>query len=265
MNSEIHQEVGENTMNPPRVFVSYSHDSAPHKQWVLKFATTLRQRGVDAVIDQWELSPGDDLPHFMETQLAHADFALMICTEKYVEKANAGKGGVGYEKMIMTGSLLQQIDENKVIPIIRQNGTKLLPTFLGTKIYVDFSKDDEAEYAFDELLRKLLNAPLYEKPEIGTNPFRPMEESRPDRTSEGVRQVMSEIAAAFNEVSTQYVEYGRVLSTTELSRLTFDLYVNEAIDQGLIARMQGYFSRVIVTPKGLQYLADRQIIETQLR
>lgn len=85
-------------MNPPRVFVSYSHDSADHKGWVLDFATTLRNRGVDAVLDQWDLKPGDDLPHFMETQLEAADYVLMICTDKYVKKANAGEGGVGYEK-----------------------------------------------------------------------------------------------------------------------------------------------------------------------
>ncbi len=95
--------------------------------------------------------------------------------------------------MILTSALLERIDKNNVIPIIRQSGTKLLPTFLQTKIYVDFSRDDETEYAFDELLRTLLNAPLYEKPEIGTNSFRPMEESHPDRTSDGVRQVMTDI------------------------------------------------------------------------
>ncbi len=78
-------------MKPPRVFISYSHDSAEHKNWVLDFATTLRNRGIDAVLDQWDLKPGDDHPHFMETQLEAADFALMICTERYVEKANAGK------------------------------------------------------------------------------------------------------------------------------------------------------------------------------
>lgn len=107
-------------MNPPRVFISYSHDTAEHKEWVLDFATTLRNRGVDAVLDQWDLKPGDDLPHFMETQLEVADYVLMVCTEKYVEKANTGEGGVGYEKMIMTSSLLKKIDSSKVIPIIRQ-------------------------------------------------------------------------------------------------------------------------------------------------
>ncbi|MCX9525827.1 toll/interleukin-1 receptor domain-containing protein, partial [Vibrio cholerae] len=89
-------------MTPPRVFISYSHDSAEHKSWVLDFATTLRNRGIDAVLDQWDLKPGDDLPHFMETELARCDYAILVCTETYVAKANAGKGGVGYEKMIVT-------------------------------------------------------------------------------------------------------------------------------------------------------------------
>lgn len=51
---------------PPRVFISYSHDSPEHKRWVIEFATTIRGRGVDAILDQWHLRHGDDLPHFME-------------------------------------------------------------------------------------------------------------------------------------------------------------------------------------------------------
>ena len=165
-------------MNPPRAFISYSHDTAPHKEWVLDFATTLRNRGIDAVLDQWDLKPGDDLPHFMETQLEAADYILMICTEKYVEKANAGEGGVGYEKMIMTSSLLSKIDSRKVIPIIRQSGTDYRPTFLKSKLYINFSNNSDIEYSFDDLLRTLLNAPLYEKPAIGENPFKPMESAK---------------------------------------------------------------------------------------
>ncbi len=85
-------------MIPPKVFISYSHDSAKHKQWVLAFATTLRDRGIDAILDQWDLKPGDDLPQFMEQNLEESEYAVMVCTRKYVEKANAGEGGVGYEK-----------------------------------------------------------------------------------------------------------------------------------------------------------------------
>lgn len=247
-------------MTPPKAFISYSHDSAEHKSWVLRFATTLRERGVDAILDQWELKPGDDFPHFMERHLETADYALMICTERYVEKANAGKGGVGYEKMIMTSALMDRIDVNKVIPVIRQKGTKNVPTFLKTKIYVDFSKDEDVEYALDDLLRVLLDAPLFEKPEIGTNPFRPLEQSRPDRTSDGIRQLMTDVAVAFHGISSEYAEYGKIVEVSPLSRLMLDLYANQAIEQGLIRRHPNYFTKIAVTPEGLDYLHDRNII-----
>lgn len=53
-------------MDVPKVFISYSHDSIKHKQWVLNLATRLRNNGIDAILDQFELKPGDDIPHFME-------------------------------------------------------------------------------------------------------------------------------------------------------------------------------------------------------
>src|SRR5260221_12606987 len=104
-------------MSIPKAFISYSHDSQAHKKWVLELATRLRNTGIDAILDQSELGPGDDLPHFMERHLASADRVLMICTDQYVEKANAGAGGVGYEKMIVTADFLKTIDSNKVISI----------------------------------------------------------------------------------------------------------------------------------------------------
>jgi hypothetical protein len=246
-------------MNPPRVFVSYSHDSTAHKKWVLEFATTLRNRGVDAVLDQWDLKPGDDLPHFMETQLESADFASMICTEKYVEKANAGEGGVGYEKMIMTSSMLSKIDSNKVIPIIRQNGSKDRPTFMKSKLYIDFSNDEDAEYNLDDLLRVLLDAPLYKKPEIGANPFKPMEEARPDRTSDGVREVMIAVSKTYDESIYEYITFPQLIKNLTMQRLTLDRYLKEAEHQGLIKRPQHKI--VIITSKGLDYLVAKGIIE----
>lgn len=61
-------------MPPPRVFISYSHDPAEHKSWVIDFASTLRNRGEDAVLDQWDLRPGDDLPHFMDVEYEKCDY-----------------------------------------------------------------------------------------------------------------------------------------------------------------------------------------------
>lgn len=246
-------------MNPPRVFISYSHDSAEHKKWVLDFATTLRNRGIDAVLDQWDLKPGDDLPHFMETQLESADFALMICTEKYVEKANAGEGGVGYEKMIMTSSLLTKIDSNKVIPIIRQSGTDKRPTFLKTKLYINFSKDDEVEYSLDELLRVLLNAPLYEKPPIGTNPFKPFKDSRPNRISDGVQDLMKIVSTLYENNQYQYIMFKDIVYLTKMHRLTLDKYIETAMNQELL-KWYNHPTSLQITPEGIDYLIMNGII-----
>ena len=246
-------------MNPPRVFVSYSHDSAQHKSWVLDFATTLRNRGVDAVLDQWDLRPGDDLPHFMETELAKCDYVIMICTETYVEKANAGEGGVGYEKMIITSSLLKNIDDNKIIPIVRQAVSIALPTFLHTKLYINFSNDDDIEYSLDELLRTLLDAPLFEKPEIGGNPFQPLTGSKPDRTADGLKSAMKAIAHAFENNPSEAIEIGIIMHKTEMHRLTLEKYLGQAENEGLIS--QDILNRYSVTDDGFEYLIHHGIIE----
>lgn len=244
-------------MIPPKVFISYSHDSAAHKQWVLEFATTLRDRGVDAILDQWDLKPGDDLPEFMEQNLENADFAIMVCTKRYVEKANAGEGGVGYEKMIMTSSSLSKISNNNVIPIIREFGEPKVPTFLKSKLYIDFSKDEDVEFALDELLRVVLNAPLFKKPEIGKNPFRPLAESRPDRTSDGIRELMTVLVKAFNNSIFENIGYNDLIRQSSMPRLLLDKYFNEAMKKGLVSRD---VLHIHITEKGHQYAEDNEIV-----
>jgi hypothetical protein len=176
-------------MNAPKVFISYSHDSIKHKNWVLELAKKLRYHGVDAILDQWELKPGDDIISFMEHSLLKTDRVLMICTTTYVEKANQGVGGVGYEKMIVTPDLLHSIDSNKLIPIIRQSGTVSVPTFLRSKLFIDFSSDDIFESKFEELIRTLHNAPLHEKPPVQKSPFpQPSAQLSPAPLSHGNNQ-----------------------------------------------------------------------------
>jgi len=180
-------------MNIPKAFISYSHDTQEHKKWVLELASRLRNNGIDAILDQFELRPGDDLPHFMETHLASSERILMICSEKYVQKANKGEGGVGYEKMIITSNLMKRIDENKIIPIIKQNTTKEVPTFLKSKLYIDFSKKDDFEFSYDDLVRAIHNTPLFKKPPVGNNPFTPLEKTDLDGDAILLNNVLSAI------------------------------------------------------------------------
>lgn len=156
----------------PKVFVSYSHDSEPHKDWVLQLATRLVANGVDVILDQWDLNLGSDLPRFMETGLVGANRVLAICTSPYVEKANAGIGGVGYEKMILTAQVMQNVTSDRIIPVIRANdAVPLVPTFLTTKVYVDFRDALAYEAKYGELVREIHGQKIKPRPPLGTNPF----------------------------------------------------------------------------------------------
>jgi len=100
--SVLAEEVEEiESSGAPQVFISYSHDSPVHKQWVAEFATFLRHNGIDALLDQWEIGPGDDITLFMEQSLRDSDRVIVVCTDNYVRKANAGEEGVEYERMIV--------------------------------------------------------------------------------------------------------------------------------------------------------------------
>ncbi|WP_440799599.1 toll/interleukin-1 receptor domain-containing protein [Serratia marcescens] len=245
-------------MSIPKAFVSYSHDSQEHKKWVLELATRLRNNGVDAILDQWDLKPGDDLPHFMEKGLISADRVLMICTDNYVEKANLGAGGVGYEKMIVTADLLKTIDSNKIIPLIRQRGGHSVPNFLRSKLFLDFSLEDEFEFSFDELVRTLHNAPLYEKPIVANNPFVPVSKTPPNRTGDGVREVMKIIVEEFENQSFNYILYTNIVARIQMSRIMLDIYLEEAKSLGLIT--QDHDSDIFITTRGKHYAIENKII-----
>jgi len=245
-------------MSTPKVFISYSHDSQEHKKWVLDLATRLRNNGIDAIIDQWELRPGDDLPHFMETHLANSDYVVMVCTDKYVAKANAGTGGVGYEKMIITSDLLSNIDSNKVVPVIRQFGTHNTPTFLKTKLFIDFSKDDDHEFSFDELVRTFHDAPLFEKPEIGNNPFTPVSETPPEKTGDPLREIMKYIVADF-ERGEDYTVYKNLVKVVDMSRIMLDIIIGEAVEKDYIA--QGLSGDIYLQSEGKKYAIQHKLVD----
>jgi len=153
---------------PPKVFVSYSHDSELHKNWVLELATRLMANGVDVILDQWDLNLGSNLPHFMETGLVGANRVIAVCTKTYVGKANASLGGVGYEKMILTAQLMQNVLSERIIPVIRDNdGRPPVPTFLDGKVYVDFRDDRAYESKYEELIREIHDQRIKPRPALG--------------------------------------------------------------------------------------------------
>jgi len=156
----------------PKCFISYSWDSDIHKNWVRYIAETLRENGVDVILDQWRLRLGIDITHFMEESIRESDFVLLICTPEFAAKSNLAKGGVGYEKSIVTGEIFQGINEpEKFVPVLRKGSMQeSLPSYLKSKVFVDFRNDDIFDDSIIELLRHLHNSPEYSPPPIGSKP-----------------------------------------------------------------------------------------------
>lgn len=158
-------------MDNPRVFISYSHDDEAHEKWVQKLGTDLRSNGIDAILDQFDLRLGDDLRFFMESGLNSSKYVICICSSNYVDKFDMEKGGAGYEGMILTQRLLKNATSNHIIPIIRNNDKKKIPTALMSKYYIDFSDDKKYDKNFMALLERLYDEDVNKKPPLGTNPF----------------------------------------------------------------------------------------------
>ncbi len=142
------------------VYLSYSWDSAAHKEWVSRFAFRLEANGLKVVVDQWHLKLGDSLPRFMEKAISTSDFVLLICTRAYKKRADERVGGVGYEQDLMTAERLVARHYNKFVPVLREGDWyNALPSWIAGHLGVDLRGDKYGEDNFQNLVEHLLHAP----------------------------------------------------------------------------------------------------------
>lgn len=156
----------------PRAFISYSWDSESHKDWVRNLADRLLAAGIDVQLDQYEVNLGDDVIHFMEDSIAFADYVVIICTPKYVTRANNRTGGVGIETSLITPGFFEKHKDKKYIPLLRalDDHTGPMPRYLGAVRYSDFRDDADFESRATELIDFIYGRKRPEKPKIGRAP-----------------------------------------------------------------------------------------------
>src|ERR1022692_3492758 len=82
-------EVNPLPYTPPRVFISYSHDTPAHESTVLALSDRLRSDGIDTILDQYETFPPQGWPLWTEQQVQTADFVLVVCTQTYRRRADS--------------------------------------------------------------------------------------------------------------------------------------------------------------------------------
>ncbi|WP_318448913.1 toll/interleukin-1 receptor domain-containing protein [Photobacterium leiognathi] len=245
----------------PKVFISYSHDDQAHKKWVLDLALRLRNAGVDAILDQFRVGLGDDLGSFMEKSVAESDRIIMVCTDTYVAKANDGLGGVGYEKMIITSEYMNQIQTKKVIPLIRQNGTHNVPVFLKSRLHINFSREDEFELQFDNLLREIHGSPLFKEPPVGNNPFESVIEKPAESVTDKKKELLRIWADYYND-GNEFLSVYDIQHLLSCSRIFAEIYINELLGDHYIKKGSTwvgseYIKGYLLTDKAKMYAVQQ--------
>jgi len=161
---------------PPKAFVSYSWSSPEHIEWVKSLVNELAANGVDAQLDKFHLREGQDANAFMERMVNDDTITkvILVCDRIYTEKANHRKGGVGTEAQIISTEVYKQKSETaKFVAVLRErdeNGAPYVPTYYGSRIYIDLTEGPEYSEQFDRLLRWLYEKPLDVRNPLGEMP-----------------------------------------------------------------------------------------------
>jgi hypothetical protein len=152
------------------VFISYSHDSPEHIKYVLDLSNRLRADGIDCVLDQYETSPPEGWPRWMDRKIREAKNVMMICTDVYFRRVmGEEKEGVGFG-VKWEGNLIYQhlydsgTRSTKFVPVVLDaSQSHLVPTPLrGATIYT-LGDDD----GYERLYARLAGIPAVAKPPLG--------------------------------------------------------------------------------------------------
>lgn len=162
---------------PPRVFISYSHDSIEHRALVFTLSQQLRHLGVDCWLDQYdEVPPPQSWPLWMFRHVDESDYVLVVCTSPYrrrVEGREKDRPGHGarWEGAVITQELYERPRDApvKFIPVLlagTDDGS--IPYFLRSTTH--YSIDVDRLDTYRSLLEHLLGRPRVRPAPLGTPP-----------------------------------------------------------------------------------------------
>jgi hypothetical protein len=169
----------------PKAFISYSWSAPGHCDLIRSYAERLVNDGVDILLDQWDLTEGQDKYAFMEKMVTDPSVShvIIFSDETYARKADERKAGVGTESQIISKEVYDKVDQKKFIPVVcqrRDDGEPYIPVFLQSRIWIDFSTAESANENWEKLLRALYGKPIHEKPSLGKPPaYLVSDEGRP--------------------------------------------------------------------------------------
>jgi len=142
----------------PKVFVS--HASEDKDRFVLRFAERLRQNGIDAWLDRWEMLPGDSLvDKIFEEGVKEAKAVIVI-----LSKFSVGKSWVKEE---LNAALVKRINTgSKLIPVVIDDCD--VPEALKSTLWERITDLSAYESSLNRIVAAVFGA--NDKPPIGSPP-----------------------------------------------------------------------------------------------
>jgi hypothetical protein len=142
----------------PKLFVS--HASADKDRFVRRFAMRLREQGIDAWVDEWEMNPGDSLlDKIFEEGLKNCEAVIIVLSKHSVSSQ--------WVREELNASFIQRIEKStKLIPV-RIDACEV-PECLKSTIWQDIPDLDDC----DAQIRRIVNAAFgqYDRPPLGEPP-----------------------------------------------------------------------------------------------
>ena len=142
----------------PKVFISHASEDKP--RFVTAFATRLRENGVDAWLDRWEMLPGDSLvDKIFEEGLKDAQAVIVVLSNFSVSKPWVSEE--------LNASMVARISKGtKVIPVVIDDCD--VPAALKSTVWERVPDLSD----FEDPLRRILAAifDVREKPDVGEPP-----------------------------------------------------------------------------------------------
>lgn len=142
----------------PKVFVS--HASEDKERFVTSFATKLRENGVDAWLDKWEMLPGDSLvDKIFEEGLKDSDAIIIVLSKFSVDKP--------WVREELNASIVSKVSKGtKIIPIVLDDCN--VPESLNSTLWESVSDLNN----YDSNLKRVLSAifDIKNKPSLGSFP-----------------------------------------------------------------------------------------------
>lgn len=154
---------------PPRVFISYSHETDEQMDRVLQLSEQLRRDGIDSRIDLYEQAPAKGWPQWVLQQVRESDFVLVVCTETYRRRFDGQVEGIGKGVAFEGNVVIQMIYDDqarntKFIPItFSSEDLKFIPLVLRGSSFYNVARPRE----YETLYRRLTDQPEIIKQPIG--------------------------------------------------------------------------------------------------